>query len=211
MCPFRKPIFFLVHEQEEEKMKRKTDEQMNAMPKPAWKIGGILDPRKRHAKPPGKHIFHPKHHRVVPLSLFFPYPHISLNTPLTFHPPNNHSSPCRPHLVTVPDVLGSLFLSFPHSVDVDVAVVEDEERMWCRRELEEAGAMDGREICTCETAAGAVWLRAGFMLANRFVVGDEGGEDAELGVEGAVEEGVEALEVLRAGGWRDAGERGWVA
>jgi len=71
--------------------------------------------------------------------------------------------------------------------------------------------MDGREICTCETAAGAVWLRAGFMHANRFVVGDEGGEDAELGVEGAVEEGVEALEVLRAGGWRDAGERGWVA
>lgn len=73
--------------------------------------------------------------------------------------------------------------------------------------------MDGREICTCDTAAGAVWLRAGFMRANRCaVVGDEGGEETELGVEGAVEAGVEVLEVLSAGGcWRGAGERGCVA
>lgn len=70
------------------------------------------------------------------------------------------------------------------------------------------GAIDGREICTCETAAGAVWLLAGFMRANRFVVGDEGGE----GVDGEVEEGVEVLEVLRVGGDRpSAGESGWVA
>lgn len=57
------------------------------------------------------------------------YPHNPLTAPLTLHPPNNHSSPCRPHLVTVPDVLGSRFLSLPLSVDIDVAVVEDEERI----------------------------------------------------------------------------------